>query len=144
MQNQGAQTFPDPIALENSRSKRCLTAGGDKLGNLACGSLGSQQVFEIINVSNDTYQMRHPATEKCVQRGGLADADGVIVSLEPCADFESQKWRIEHLGEGLHKVRSIATGYCLDVDRTDGSVTDLAFARACDGTSSQKWTFYRS
>ena len=91
------------------------------------------------DIQAGVYQVANVNSGKCLDVRDDSTANGAAVQQWGCDNGESQKWRIEPVGNGLYKLKAMHSGKVMDVSST--STADRAKIHQWEdlGTANQKW-----
>ncbi|RZU51295.1 ricin-type beta-trefoil lectin protein [Krasilnikovia cinnamomea] len=151
---------PEPVAFGVGREgdTRVLEVGGDGVSNSSpvlvqpyrqgSGATVARQRWTLVRqpaaagVPKFTYQIRHPASGKCLNSSGSTPANGAPIILYTCQGASNEKWWMnEQPGQYGIQFRNLRDGRCIDIP--GGSTANGVAVKSWNCASSEaSWNQY--
>lgn len=79
----------------------------------------------------------------CLDVNGSSQSPGAKVHQWNCNGTDAQRWRMESVGDGVYRLRSVVSGHCLDVAGNSSDVGAKIHQWNCNDAGAQRWTLER-
>lgn len=118
-----------------------VTSSGADLHQWNCNDSTAQQFTLRKDGADGVYNLQ--AMGNCLDVNGSSQSPGAKVHQWNCNGTDAQRWRMESVGDGVYRLRSVVSGHCLDVAGNSSDVGAKIHQWNCNDAGAQRWTLER-